>query len=163
MIRTATLAALLTLAAVPAFAQVTAAEVRTAADGVNADVVAWRRHLHQNPELGLAEVQTAAFVAEVDLVVDCCDNLASRHAINAVCVAQHKPWISAATHIASRNASRSTRLTSWLILPTVHVPAGSRARSRKGRRAGASRAITASSVSPRALSASSTLASSEKS
>ncbi|MGN5027379.1 HesA/MoeB/ThiF family protein [Aeromonas rivipollensis] len=37
-----------------------------------------------------------AFVAEVDLVVDCCDNLASRHAINAACVAQGKPWISAA-------------------------------------------------------------------
>ncbi|MNH25125.1 Sulfur carrier protein ThiS adenylyltransferase [compost metagenome] len=35
-------------------------------------------------------------MAEVDLVVDCCDNLASRHAINAACVAQHKPWISAA-------------------------------------------------------------------
>ncbi len=64
MIRTATLAALMTLAAAPAFAQVTAAEVRTAAEAVNGDVVAWRRHLHQNPELGLAEVQTAAFVAE---------------------------------------------------------------------------------------------------
>ncbi|MCS3457313.1 sulfur carrier protein ThiS adenylyltransferase [Aeromonas sp. BIGb0405] len=37
-----------------------------------------------------------AFVAEVDLVIDCCDNLASRHAINAACVAQGKPWISAA-------------------------------------------------------------------
>ena len=37
-----------------------------------------------------------AFVAEVDLVVDCCDNLASRHAINAACVEQGKPWISAA-------------------------------------------------------------------
>ncbi|MFM4805307.1 HesA/MoeB/ThiF family protein [Aeromonas bivalvium] len=36
------------------------------------------------------------FVAQVDLVVDCCDNLASRHAINAACVAQGKPWISAA-------------------------------------------------------------------
>ena len=36
------------------------------------------------------------FVAEVDLVVDCCDNLASRHAINAACVEQGKPWISAA-------------------------------------------------------------------
>lgn len=36
------------------------------------------------------------FVAQVDLVVDCCDNLASRQAINAACVAQGKPWISAA-------------------------------------------------------------------
>ncbi|QNF17086.1 HesA/MoeB/ThiF family protein [Aeromonas jandaei] len=36
------------------------------------------------------------FVAEVDLVIDCCDNLATRQAINAACVAQGKPWISAA-------------------------------------------------------------------
>ncbi|WP_111874309.1 HesA/MoeB/ThiF family protein [Aeromonas bivalvium] len=36
------------------------------------------------------------FVAQVDLVVDCCDSLASRQAINAACVAQGKPWISAA-------------------------------------------------------------------
>ena len=37
-----------------------------------------------------------AFVAEVDLVIDCCDNLATRHGINAACVAQGNPWISAA-------------------------------------------------------------------
>lgn len=36
------------------------------------------------------------FVAEVDLVIDCCDNLPTRHAINAACVALAKPWISAA-------------------------------------------------------------------
>ncbi|MFM4826405.1 ThiF family adenylyltransferase [Aeromonas bivalvium] len=36
------------------------------------------------------------FVAQVDLVVDCCDSLASRQAINAACVAQGKSWISAA-------------------------------------------------------------------
>lgn len=29
-----------------------------------ADVVAWRRHLHQNPELSFQETETAAFVAE---------------------------------------------------------------------------------------------------
>ena len=44
----------------------------------------------------LDETSLPGFVAEVDLVVDCCDNLASRHAINAACVAQGKPWISAA-------------------------------------------------------------------
>jgi molybdopterin/thiamine biosynthesis adenylyltransferase len=32
------------------------------------------------------------FVTEVDLVIDCCDNLATRQAINAACVAQGKPW-----------------------------------------------------------------------
>jgi len=67
MFRPAFLAALLTLAAAPALAQtgpVTSAEVAAAAQGVNADVVAWRRDLHQHPELGLAETRTAAFVAE---------------------------------------------------------------------------------------------------
>lgn len=64
MIRTAALAAALTLLAAPAFAQVPAADVTTAAQGVEAEVIAWRRHLHANPELGFAEVQTAAFVAE---------------------------------------------------------------------------------------------------
>ncbi|WP_269515346.1 amidohydrolase [Brevundimonas subvibrioides] len=67
MIRPALLAAALTLAASPALAQsgpVSAAEVATAAEGVRAEVVAWRRDLHQHPELGLAETRTAAFVAE---------------------------------------------------------------------------------------------------
>lgn len=36
------------------------------------------------------------FVTEVDLVIDCCDNLATRQAINAACVAQGKPWVCAA-------------------------------------------------------------------
>ena len=67
MIRPALLAAALTLAASPVLAQsgpVSAAEVATAAEGVRAEVVAWRRDLHQHPELGLAETRTAAFVAE---------------------------------------------------------------------------------------------------
>lgn len=67
MIRPALLAAVLTLAASPVLAQsgpVSAAEVATAAEGVRAEVVAWRRDLHQHPELGLAETRTAAFVAE---------------------------------------------------------------------------------------------------
>ncbi|WP_434526808.1 HesA/MoeB/ThiF family protein [Photorhabdus asymbiotica] len=33
-------------------------------------------------------------VQQVDLVLDCCDNMATRHAINAVCVATRKPLIS---------------------------------------------------------------------
>ncbi len=28
------------------------------------DVIAWRRHLHQNPELAFEERETAAFVAQ---------------------------------------------------------------------------------------------------
>ncbi len=41
-----------------------AAAVSAAAERVNPRVVEWRRHLHQNPELGFAETHTAAFVAE---------------------------------------------------------------------------------------------------
>ncbi|MGV7959635.1 HesA/MoeB/ThiF family protein [Photorhabdus tasmaniensis] len=33
-------------------------------------------------------------VKQVDLVLDCCDNMATRHAINAACVATRKPLIS---------------------------------------------------------------------
>ncbi|MDE9466941.1 HesA/MoeB/ThiF family protein [Xenorhabdus bovienii] len=33
-------------------------------------------------------------VRQVDLVLDCCDNMATRHAINAACVAENKPLIS---------------------------------------------------------------------
>lgn len=57
-------AAALTLATAPAFAQtVPAADIATAAQGIEADVIAWRRDLHAHPELGLAETRTAAFVA----------------------------------------------------------------------------------------------------
>lgn len=67
MFRPALIAAALTLAASPVLAQsapVSAGEVATAAEAVSAEVVAWRRDLHQHPELGLAETRTAAFVAE---------------------------------------------------------------------------------------------------
>ncbi|AYA41243.1 HesA/MoeB/ThiF family protein [Xenorhabdus nematophila] len=33
-------------------------------------------------------------VRKADLVLDCCDNMATRHAINAACVAENKPLIS---------------------------------------------------------------------
>lgn len=35
-------------------------------------------------------------VAQADVVIDCCDNFATRHAINAVCVQHHKPLVSGA-------------------------------------------------------------------
>ncbi|QOL12958.1 HesA/MoeB/ThiF family protein [Dickeya dianthicola] len=34
-------------------------------------------------------------VAQADLVLDCCDNMTTRHAVNAACVAAQKPLISA--------------------------------------------------------------------
>lgn len=37
-----------------------------------------------------------ALVAAADVVVDCCDNFATRHAINAACVARRKPLVSGA-------------------------------------------------------------------
>jgi molybdopterin/thiamine biosynthesis adenylyltransferase len=35
-------------------------------------------------------------VAQADLVLDCCDNFETRHAINAACVKHHKPLVSGA-------------------------------------------------------------------
>lgn len=41
-----------------------AADVQAAAAAIEPQVVEWRRHFHQNPELGFAETQTAAYIAE---------------------------------------------------------------------------------------------------
>lgn len=38
----------------------------------------------------------ATLVAQANVVIDCCDNFATRHAINAACVAQGKPLVSGA-------------------------------------------------------------------
>jgi adenylyltransferase/sulfurtransferase len=40
--------------------------------------------------------ELAALVAAADVVVDCCDNFATRHAVNAACVAAKKPLVSGA-------------------------------------------------------------------
>jgi molybdopterin/thiamine biosynthesis adenylyltransferase len=37
-----------------------------------------------------------SLVHDADIVVDCCDNFATRHAINAACVQHHKPLVSGA-------------------------------------------------------------------
>ncbi len=64
----ATAAVALILGSVPAYAQsaspVTADEVAAAAQAVNDRVIAWRRDIHANPELGNSEVRTAALVAD---------------------------------------------------------------------------------------------------
>jgi amidohydrolase len=41
-----------------------AADVQAAAAAVEPQVIEWRRHFHQNPELGFAETETAAYIAE---------------------------------------------------------------------------------------------------
>jgi len=48
----------------PAVGQVPVAEVNQAVNAILPQVVAWRRDLHQNPELGFAEVRTAGVIAE---------------------------------------------------------------------------------------------------
>ena len=56
-----------------------------------------------NPQVKLVPQRTAldadslaAAVAAVDLVLDCCDNFATREAVNAACVAAGKPLVSGA-------------------------------------------------------------------
>lgn len=44
----------------------------------------------------LAGEALVAAVAAADVVLDCCDNFATRHAINRACVAQRKPLVSGA-------------------------------------------------------------------
>lgn len=81
-----------------------------------------RQIIHQTADIGRAKVQSAAdsvervnpgvatvqleqalagpalveAIAGVDLVVDCCDNFATRQAVNAACVAQRRPLVSGA-------------------------------------------------------------------
>lgn len=56
-----------------------------------------------NPGITVAPVQARAdaallntLVAQADVVLDCCDNFVSRHAINAACVAHRTPLVSGA-------------------------------------------------------------------
>jgi adenylyltransferase/sulfurtransferase len=71
--------------------------------GVNKAESAARHMLALNPEiqvLPLAERVSGerlnALVAEHDVVLDCCDNFATRHAVNAACVAAGVPLVSGA-------------------------------------------------------------------
>lgn len=56
-----------------------------------------------NPGVHVTPIQQRAdtdlldqLVAQADVVLDCCDNFATRHAINAACVAHQKPLVSGA-------------------------------------------------------------------
>lgn len=61
MLRRFALAALLAPASLCALAQ---ANTDAMADALESKVIAWRRHIHQNPELSFQEVKTAAYVVE---------------------------------------------------------------------------------------------------
>jgi amidohydrolase len=52
------------LSAVPARAQSLASDIEKLTAAVQPELIAWRRHLHQNPELSNREVETAKYVAE---------------------------------------------------------------------------------------------------
>lgn len=47
-------------------------------------------------EKRLAGAELDALIADADLVLDCCDNFATRHAINRACVLHRKPLVSGA-------------------------------------------------------------------
>nr|WP_315246193.1 molybdopterin-synthase adenylyltransferase MoeB [uncultured Albidiferax sp.] len=56
-----------------------------------------------NPEVQISAVHARAdaalldtLVAQADVVLDCCDNFATRHAVNAACVRHRKPLVSGA-------------------------------------------------------------------
>ena len=56
-----------------------------------------------NPDVVVTPVRARAdaallsgLVAGADVVLDCCDNFATRHAVNAACVRHHKPLVSGA-------------------------------------------------------------------
>lgn len=56
-----------------------------------------------NPTVNVTALQARAdaalldtLVAQADVVLDCCDNFATRHAINSACVAHQKPLVSGA-------------------------------------------------------------------
>jgi adenylyltransferase/sulfurtransferase len=69
-----------------------------------AKVAAARDRIHAiNPNVHVEMVGTrvgaaelAPLVAAADVVVDCCDNFATRHAVNRACVAARKPLVSGA-------------------------------------------------------------------
>ena len=54
-------------------------------------------HIVVTPIIARADaVLLDALVAQADVVLDCCDNFATRHAINAACVKHQKPLVSGA-------------------------------------------------------------------
>lgn len=71
--------------------------------GVNKAQSAARRMQQMNPDIHiealpqrLAGETLEAAVAAADVVVDCCDNFPTRHAVNRACVRQRKPLVSGA-------------------------------------------------------------------
>ena len=66
------------------------ASAAAAIAAINPDVQVNALQLRADP------ASLGAWVAEADVVIDCSDNFSTRHAVNAACVAQHKPLVSGA-------------------------------------------------------------------
>lgn len=64
--------------------------VRTAIAQINPDVRV--TPITQRADAALLDT----LVAQADVVIDCCDNFATRHAVNLACVVHHKPLVSGA-------------------------------------------------------------------
>ena len=56
----------------------------------------WRDGARTDMPVTLGTMPGQEQVAAADLVLDCCDNFATRHAVNRACVAQRKPLVSGA-------------------------------------------------------------------
>ncbi len=66
-------------------------------NSIQAAIEAINPHVHVTPVPERADAQLLnELVAQADVVLDCCDNFATRHAINAACVAHQKPLVSGA-------------------------------------------------------------------
>nr|WP_315203123.1 molybdopterin-synthase adenylyltransferase MoeB [uncultured Albidiferax sp.] len=63
---------------------------RTAMQAINPEVQINAVHAQADPAL------LDTLVAQADVVLDCCDNFATRHAVNAACVRHRKPLVSGA-------------------------------------------------------------------
>ncbi len=76
---------------------------RTDSIGVNKALSARRTLASINPEVEVIalpqrvdDARLAALVAQADVVLDCCDNFVTRHAVNRACVRHAKPLVSGA-------------------------------------------------------------------
>jgi molybdopterin/thiamine biosynthesis adenylyltransferase len=86
---------------------------QTALRGVNPEVHVEAIASH------LAGEALAALVADADVVLDCCDNFATRHAVNRACVRHRTPLVSGA---AIRFAGQLRYSTAAAITPLLQLP-----------------------------------------
>jgi molybdopterin/thiamine biosynthesis adenylyltransferase len=70
---------------------------RSKVDSLVQAVAAINPEVHVTPVMARADAALLdTLVAQADVVLDCCDNFATRHAVNAACVKHRKPLVSGA-------------------------------------------------------------------